>query len=638
MGNAKYIGRVGALAVALGIGAATAVSVPVSTVSSAVRLAADSTACRDREKTCALIMGTSGVPTPDDAYVENVKNRFIAPTHPGEIDYAKVTTPEGFWPIAGVGRLVSLLGIGGEPEIFGPGGPAWDVPWWNLAGLFDLTLNQSILHGVTDLERAIAEHPNDGLVIYGYSQSAVIANREKRKLAEQYPVGTQAGTQAPDIDFVLVGDPNLPNGGLLARFPDLYIPVIDWYFDGPAPTDTQFDTVEINRQYDLMADFPLYPINLLADVNALLGFFFVHTYPFDVSLAPDPSTSPSTQSQHGATTYHLFETQDLPLFTPLRILGVPEPAIDVVEPLFRVLVELGYDRTIEPWEPTPARLFPTLDPAKVTADLVNAVGEGVTNALALFGSPAPLKGISTPVDADQEAAADRFVSGPEPVVETVSRDANECVSPLLTALGSLPQPPALSQDDPIDEGIHNAAGLSGSPLPPSTPAPDTADQGETVEQGSAELDTTLERISRDVADGVSPVLPAAGSQLPQAPAGAPDDLEASTHTVGRELAASIDQINEDTDEVKSVLGHRRTTVRSADGDNRSDAAKATPVRDAVEIARTGTRVVTKVVAKSSPKASDRIKEAPIGRQDDDNHEDRVRAGRGKHAEPKRPRS
>ena len=44
------------------------------------------------------------------------------------------------------------------------------------------------------------------------------------------------------------GTPNLPNGGLFARFPGLYLPIIDWSFNGPAPTDTQFDTVVSNRQ------------------------------------------------------------------------------------------------------------------------------------------------------------------------------------------------------------------------------------------------------------------------------------------------------------------------------------------------------------------------------------------------------
>ena len=75
------------------------------------------------------------------------------------------------------------------------------------------------------------------------------------------------------------------------------------------------------------------------------------------------------------------------MFAPLRMLGVPEPLIDVVEPFFRVLVELGYDRSIPPWEPTPARLIPTLDPVKLVADLVAAIGEGINNAAALVGSP-----------------------------------------------------------------------------------------------------------------------------------------------------------------------------------------------------------------------------------------------------------
>ena len=265
---------------------------------------------------------------------------------------------------------------------------------WKLSGLFDLTFDQSLQAGVADLEEAMAEHGNDHLVIYGYSQGAVIANVEKRKLAEQYP----AGTEAPDIDFVLGGDPNLPNGGLHARFPGLYIPILDLSFNGPAPTDTQFDTVEINRQYDGFADFPLYPLNLIADVNAVLGFVYVHSYPFDVSLAPDPTRSPPTRAPTATPATTSSRPQDLPLFGPLRTLGVPEPLIDVVEPFFRVIVELGYDRSIPPWEPTPARLIPMHDPATVAPDLVNAVGEGINNALALIGSPPPLSIPAAPAE------------------------------------------------------------------------------------------------------------------------------------------------------------------------------------------------------------------------------------------------
>jgi len=543
MGYGRCVGRVGALAIAtrMTVSIGVAVLVVMSTVvpvSPAVRLAASSAPCTDTDVTCALIMGTSGVPTPDDFYVENVKNRFIAPTHPGQIDYVKVTTPEGFWPLAGVGRLVSLLGlgIGGSPEIFGPGGPAWDVPWWNLTGLFDLTLDQSIQAGVGDLEDAMAAHPNESLVIFGYSQSAVIANRVKRKLAEQYP----AGTEAPDIDFVLGGDPNLPNGGLFARFPGLYIPILDWSFDGPAPTDTQFDTVEITRQYDFLADFPLYPLNVISDLNALLGFFYVHTYPFDVSLPADPTKSPAYQGTHGDTTYYFFESQDLPLFGPLRDLGVPEKYIDVVEPFFKVLVDLGYDRSIPPWAPTPARLIPPLDPATVATDLVNAIGEGITNAAALIGSPAPLSSPAAPATADQDAAVEQVLSAPR---------------------------------------------------------------------------TTLNRVSRDVGDGVSQVLTAVRSQLPKPLAVTRDDLQAPQRTVDPELAATRDQINDTIGAVKSVIGDGRTIVRSAGGDNRSNPAttsraRKTPVRDTVTTASSDIKkVVTKV--------SDRIQTTLSGGNDHD---------------------
>ena len=135
----------------------------------------------------------------------------------------------------------------------------------------------------------MAKHPNDHLVINGYSQGATIANLEKQRLAEQYP----AGTKAPDIDFVLIADPNLPNGGLLARFSGLYLPIFDFSFNGAAPTDTPFDTVEITRQYDFVADFPLYPLNVISLLNAVLGAPYVHLHPSDVSLPADPTKSPA---------------------------------------------------------------------------------------------------------------------------------------------------------------------------------------------------------------------------------------------------------------------------------------------------------------------------------------------------------
>jgi hypothetical protein len=203
----------------------------------------------------------------------------------------------------------------------------------------------------------------------------------------------------------------------------------------------------VNRQYDAVADFPLYPLNLIAVANAFLGGFYVHLHEWDVSLPADPTKSPAYQGTHGDTSYYFFETQDLPLFGPLRTLGVPESVIDVFEPFFRVIVELGYDRSIRPWEPTPARLIPTLDPGKVATDLVNAIGEGINNALAIIGLP-PLLRIPAPAatEPDQDAAIEQVLSGPGP--KTISRDVSDDVSQVLTAVGSeLPEPPAVTQDD-----------------------------------------------------------------------------------------------------------------------------------------------------------------------------------------------
>lgn len=360
-GDTMSIGR--HIGMSIGVAAVAMVVAVATTVTPAA--AADEP---PPDRTALILCGTT-CPTPDDTYIDIVKHQYIEPTHPGQtIAYVPVTAPQQFWPVTGFMRLIGLAL--GDPRLFAPGGPAWpDEPWWKLSGLFDLTAAQSLRVGAADLEAAIAEHGDDDLVIYGLSQGAGIVNVVRKRLAEQYPTGTTA----PDIDFVLSGDPNLPNGGLMSRFGGAYIPILDLPFNGPAATDTQFDTVEINRQYDGFSDFPLYPLNLIADLNAVMGILYLHTNSFDVSLPEDPTTSPAYQGTHGNTSYYFFPTQNLPLFDPLRSLGVPEKMIDVVEPFFRTIVEAGYDRSIKPWEPTPAGLFPGLDKVR-----------------ALIGPPPPL--------------------------------------------------------------------------------------------------------------------------------------------------------------------------------------------------------------------------------------------------------
>jgi hypothetical protein len=468
MGYGRCVGQVGALTVAKRMGVSIGVAVlvmaaavvPMSTVSPAVKLAASTAPCTRTDVTCALILGGTTVPTPDQTYLNAVENHFVGPLYPGQVTYIPVTTPEEAWPATGIGRVVWF--VTGSQDVWGLDGPAWpDEPLWKLSGLFDRTFDGSVRDGVTNLEDAIAAHPGESLVIFGYSQGAMVAVEEKRNLDAQYPVGTEG---APDITFVLVGDLNLPNGGFAARFPGLYIPILDVTFNGPEPTDTQFHTVSINQQYDGFADFPLYPLNLLATANALLGALYVHTYDLDLSLA-DPEISGAIHTTTGDTDYYFFPTEDLPLFAPLRQLGVPEELIDVVEPVVQWAVELGYDRSIDPGEPTPARLFPTnIDPVKAVNDLEEAVGEGVDNAAALVGLPKP-----PAVRHDDLAAPQRKVGGElatttdrlNATIGTVKSVIGDGRTIVRSARGENDSPAATAsaaRNTPVRDAVQNASG------------------------------------------------------------------------------------------------------------------------------------------------------------------------------------
>ena len=238
----------------------------------------------------------------------------------------------------------------------------------------------------------MAEHGNDHLVIYGYSQGAIVANVEKRKLAEQYP----AEPQPPTSTSCWAVTPISPTAAFMpgSRASTFRSSICRSTVPSrPTPSSTRTSSPGSTTASPISRCIRSTSSPLL---NAVLGFVYVHMYPFDVSLPADPTTSPAYQGKHGDTSYYFFETQDLPLFGPLRTLGVPESLIDVVEPFFKVIVDLGYDRSIPPWEPTPARLIPPLDPATVAADLVDAIGEGINNAAALIGSP-PKPSIAAPV-------------------------------------------------------------------------------------------------------------------------------------------------------------------------------------------------------------------------------------------------
>ncbi len=215
------------------------------------------------------------------------------------------------------------------------------VPYW------PETLTQSERIGAGYLEQAIGKEPaGEKLTIIGFSQGTQVGEIARADMAKN--AGYVANAQ--DYSFVFLGDPYTPNGGILARFTAFaHLPVLGDLFPlgRPGPSDSPFKTTNYQNQYDGFADFPQY-FNPLAITNALLGIAFEHVLPGYIFESPDGSNTVKTTV--GNTTYVTIP-QYLPLLAPLRLaasLVGAQRFVDALDPIVRVFVEMGYNRTADP--------------------------------------------------------------------------------------------------------------------------------------------------------------------------------------------------------------------------------------------------------------------------------------------------
>jgi hypothetical protein len=309
----------------------------------------------------ALMMGGTTMPTPSEFWQDTIITDYIDPATGGNYSPVLVPTPES--------------------------GASTSLPV-----------------GLADLQAAMAQQPaNQPYLVEGYSQSAQIAIDEKVDLM-------QSGSPPPDVTFLLLGSGNRPDGGFLERFSGLVIPGVTGFdFNGAEPTDAGIPTIDIANQYDGNADFPQYPINVVADLNALFGFIYQHAgygdgpLPEEVPAIWPPSeplsgpfaseyvlgSTETVKQVDGDTTFYFIPTTEVPLLDPLRSLGVPESVLNIFQPALQVIVEAGYDRSIPFGDPTPAELIPSIDPVTFTLEFANGVVQGADNAFELFGAQLP---------------------------------------------------------------------------------------------------------------------------------------------------------------------------------------------------------------------------------------------------------
>jgi len=321
-----------------------------------------------------FVIGPSGFPIPGQRYVDAVDTLYLQPR-----DFTGTAqglfTPEGDYPSTGVRSLEFNQAVAQGEQIL------------------DAAIQNQVAGGNVD-----AANP---VVVFGWSESATIASLTMSQLAAQ-------GVPSDDVHFVLVGDPNNPSGGQLQLFdvPPGTNPTIPFFgtFSGATPDDL-FPTDIYTQEYDGFADVPRYPLDLVSDLNALLGTIIVHsTYPVLTPTELTPTTEggqaillPGSEALtgEGLTNYYMIPTEGLPLLDPLRLIPViGQPLYDLFEPDTRILVNLGYGSISDGWAQGPANvpttfgLFPTgLNPADVLTALGDGLMQGVTDAVKDLQNP-----------------------------------------------------------------------------------------------------------------------------------------------------------------------------------------------------------------------------------------------------------
>jgi hypothetical protein len=335
-----------------------------------------------------------------------------------------------------------------------------DIPYW------PQSLKRSEEIGAGYLLQDIAATPVDGKVtIIGASQGAMVAEVARTEMAKDPNYVANAG----NYEFVFIGDPYQPNGGLLTRLAALGdLPVLGdiFPFGRPGPSDSPFKTTIYQNQYDGVADFPAY-FNVLAIVNSFAGQAFGHVLPGYALEYPDAPNAVTTQV--GNTTYVMLP-QYLPLLEPLRIpasLIGAERLVDAMDPVLRVFVEMGYDRTADPSQ---VKEFSWITPDAKIEEARDALPGAFAQSLAILGGETYTPTLPQPVVSDTEPVTpvsdhpvqpvdnSPWAQGVRHVVEDVSGALSDATRPLakvLQAIGAAtsPQQTVEPVDSPADTKI-----------------------------------------------------------------------------------------------------------------------------------------------------------------------------------------
>ncbi len=207
------------------------------------------------------------------------------------------------------------------------------------------TANEHINIAVDRLDAAIKQR-QEPLAVVGQSQGTVALDRMRAKLE-----GDPGAPVADQLQFVLF---NSPTRGLATTLfqEGVRIPVVDVIVT--PPSESRYDTSVVIHEYDIWGDFPDRPWNLVTLLNALTTMAFVHQLAYEAPGDIAPENITTMVNSLGATdTTYFFPAHRLPLTEVLRVVGVPDEAVDRLDEVLRPIIDAGYSRNDKPGDPRP---------------------------------------------------------------------------------------------------------------------------------------------------------------------------------------------------------------------------------------------------------------------------------------------
>lgn len=289
----------------------------------------------------AVVMGGTGMPTPSQDLVDTIYDVFINPTF-GADAYASplvLTTPEQFSGQSYIDGMNILLGA----------------------------LNNDLR--------------GEDLLVFGVSQSAGLAGMALRQL-------DPAVVSPEDVRFALLAPPTTP-GGIFEQ-PELHgLMTLLFGADvtAPFPVDTAYNVDVFYGAYDPISDAPPSLWNPITDLNAIIGLATVHggytsltTDQLDTAFLVS-QTLTETAYGNGTTSFFMIPTEHLPLLFPVW----NTPLEDLLDPLTRLLVNIGYNDLNHGLVDAAGVALPALSPLADPLAVFDAVGTGWTAFLAALG-------------------------------------------------------------------------------------------------------------------------------------------------------------------------------------------------------------------------------------------------------------